>query len=275
MQDSLPFLDEKLREEEIRDFLLTLIIKACNHPNEEIAHKAVQCLIDMFRGCYAYLTMRHMEVLVDQTMALLKSRSTSIAIAITEFWNTVAKYESKLERKKKVEEKTVIHYFMPQVAEAVTKELLLTLLKRDDEDIESGMSLHGATYNCLISINDIAGDAIKGMNLEFIDKLIESEERANKVAALLCFQAMILGSRQDVSQLICSSILTVFKFITVDQVLCKSALKLIHAIAVKYPIILLKDALCVEWLEVLMKLLQGEDLFCALVCEVLSSNKAT
>ena len=275
LQDALPLFEKRLEEERLRDFLLTIVIKACDHQNEEIVLKAVQCLSDMFKSCYRYLTNRHLEVIAERTLPLLKNSRLPIMIGITEFWTRIAKYEEKLERLAKIDSNVVIHYFTKNFSVALTKEFLLNLMKRDNEDIEAGLSLHGATLDCITRINHMAQEETKALNMEFIESMISSDQERNKVAALLCFEAMILGYQFSVAELISSSFKMVLGLITVNSTLCKAALKVIKAAALKYPEILLKDDRCVEWLEVLMQLTQHDSNLGKLVCEVISSKIVT
>lgn len=248
-------------------------MKACSHQSEDIELKAVQCLIDMIKSCYQYLTSMHMEIIVERTLDLLKSNRTSVTIVIAEFWSVVAKHEWKLQINQKVDPKITIHYFIKQFAQKLSKEFLLILLKKDTEDIDDGFSVHGATYDCLININQMAGQANRDITIEFIDKMIGSDVESNKVAALLCFEAMILGADWDVAELITSSFPTVLKFVQVNPTLCKASLKVIKAISVRYSDYLLKDTICVEWLELLIKLLQSDAKLGTLVCDILTSKK--
>lgn len=272
LQDALPLLQSKLQDETLRDFLLSLVMKSCCHSSEEIELKAVQCLIDMIKSCYQYLTLHHMDVIVERTLNLLKSDRTSITIAIAEFWSVVAKHELKLEVARKIDSSITAHHFIQHFAQQLIKELLLILLKRDTDDIEAGLSLHGAVYDCLVSVNHMAGEANKNICMEFIDVMIGSEGEANKVAALLCFEALILGAEWDVTDLIVSSFTTVLNFVQVNPILCKASLKVIKAISSRYPELLLRDTVCVEWLELLVKLLQSNIHLGTFVCDIVTSN---
>lgn len=275
LQDSLPLFEKRFQEEDLRDIMLTMVIKACSFQNDEVVHRAVQCLGDMFKSCYRYLTNRHMEVIAERTLSLLSTTSISIIIAITDFWTRVGKHEEKLQNLILVDSKLVLHNFTRTFSKAITQQLLPLLTRKDHEDIEAGLSLHGAALDCMIRINTLAQEDNRAINMEFIDKMMSSNQEKHKVAALLCFEAMIMGYQSYVTELIASSFSTVLGFLTVNATLCKAALKVIKATALKYPEVLLKDSVCVEWLELLMNLAKSDAQLGKLVCEVITSSSAT
>jgi importin subunit beta-1 len=259
LQDSIPMFKEELQKDASRDFFLTLILKNATHTNEEIVLKAVQCLIDIIKTCYRYLHNRYMDVILDCTIALMKKNAPSIVVATTEFWDSVAQYEVKLLEKKQNEDSSIIfHNIVASYSPKITQTLLENLMKKDTEDIDSGMSVHAVTLDCLIHVNALAGESNKSLNIEFISNQIGGENDKSKVAALLCFEAMILGYNQDIVNLIDSSFANIVEFLKINATVCKAALKVITAISEKYPSFMLIDKVTNIWLEILIKIVHSD-----------------
>lgn len=180
--DSIPFFKDLLKQEGVREHFLTLILKNCAHTNEEIVLKSVQCLIDIFKGCYPYLSARYMDVILDATVKLMKKPSASIVIANVEFWNSVARYEAKLQFKQALgEESGVAFYnFTNTYAKPVTICLLENLMKKDNEDVESGLSVHSASIECLAHINSLGFENNKEVNIQFISGRLNFNSRPDR-----------------------------------------------------------------------------------------------
>lgn len=273
LQDSIPLFKEELQKEATRDFFLTLILKNANHSNEEIVLKAVQSLIDVFKSCYNYLTARYMDVISDSTLTLMKKTNPAIVIASTEFWNSVALYEIKLLEKHSTEGANhAVHNIVASYGEKVTLGLLENLMKKDTEDLESGMSIHAITLECLTHVNTLAYETNKDLNLKFISNQIGGERNESKVAALMCFEAMISGYNQDISSLIDSAFTNIIELLKVNPVVCKAALKVITAISEQYPGFMLLEKVTTVWLEILISILQSEIKFASQVCLILGSR---
>ena len=98
---------------------------------------------------------------------------------------------------------------------------------------------------------------------------IGSEAEKNKVAALQCFQAMIIGCDSKVNFLIEASFSNILLFLKGSPALCKATLKLLEAIAGTYPAFMISDANCKNWLELLFSLLNTDQSFIPHICRVL------
>lgn len=272
LQDSIPLFKEELQKETTRDFFLTLILKNAGHSNEEIVLKAVQSLIDIFKSCYKFLNQRYMDVISDSTIALMKKNVPSIVIATTEFWDSVARYEVKLLERQKTESGVIVHKIIAAYGVKITQALLENLLKKDNGDDDSGLSVHAVTLECLTHVNNLAFETNQNLNLEFIGTQIGGESERSKVAALLCFEAMILGYDQDISHLVDSSFSNIVEFLKVNAVVCKAALKVITAISDRYPGYLILNNVVSVWLEILNKIMHSDITFAPAVCAILSSK---
>ena len=186
LQDSIPFFSDMMKQANIREHFLSLILRNCAQQNEEIVLKSTQCLIDIFKGCYPYLSTRYMDVILESTLKLMKKPMPAIVIANTEFWNSVARYEAKLQFTQTLgeEQGIVLHNFTSNYAKQVTICLLENLMKKDKEDTDSGLSMHSASIECLTNINSLGFDNNKDVNIEFISSslaLLRSDwERGRK-----------------------------------------------------------------------------------------------
>jgi importin subunit beta-1 len=272
LQDSLPIFKEELGQEKVREFLLGEILKNSSHSNDEVSLKSVQCLIDIVKSSYIYLSKRYMDVILDRTAALLQKNSPSIVIASTEFWHSLASYEiQQLNRQRAGDTNSTCHYFIKNYSQPITKLLLENLMKKDTED-DSGLSIHTACLDCLIRVNNLSYESNKDLNISFISNQIGSDNERAKVAALLCFEAMILGYDEDIVQLIDASFKNILEFLKVNPVVCKAALKVISAISERYPGFMLIDRICSAWLEILLKILHSELRFSRYICTILESK---
>ena len=271
LQDALPLIAWKLADQEIRDFVLNSILKGTSNQSQEISLKSVQCLLDLFKACYPHLSARYMDVITDRTLLLIRSRTASIVIAATEFWNAVALHEVKLTERRQFDVKVICHGFANTYARPVTQALLQNLLEKEKEDIESGLSIHAATFACLSHIDAVGFGNTRDLNIEFISGAISKPEETFKVAGLLCFEAMISGCTVNISELVTLSYEAILGFLKVSPTLCRASLKVMREISCKYPEILLEDKVCVEWLEMLVKLIQSNYDLGIIVCSILSN----
>ena len=268
VQDMIPFFKDQLREETTRDFFLTLILKHAKMENEEVVLKAIQCLIDIFRNCYEYLSERYMNVILDITTSLMRNSVESIVIATTEFWDSVAKFEGELVFRTGGGPNLTCLNFVFNYSNQLTQVLLENLLKKDNEELESGLSIHSVTMDCLSKVNSLGFKTNKDLNISFISNQIVSERDLNKVAALQCFEAMIIGAPEDISKLIESSLTTILQLLLVNEKLCIASLKVISAVAINYTSILLHEQICPKWLELTAKLLQNDLKYAPDICKI-------
>lgn len=276
LQDSIPLFKDELQKENVREFFLTLILKNAAHSNQEISLKATQSLIDIIKSCYQYLSLKYMNVILERTVGLMKHSSTSIVIASTEFWNSMAHYE--LHQKEKIElgeRSTPYHGFISSYGPQITTALLENLMKKDSEDDDSGLSVHAASLDCLINVNTLASGTNKDINIGFISSQIGSDQDKGKVAALMCFEAMILGYTDDINNLIDSSFSNIVEFLRINATVCRAALKVIRAISDRYPSYMLHDKVVNIWLELLVKILHSELKLASYVCTILGSKLLT
>lgn len=273
LQDAIPLFKDELQKENVREFFLTLILKNAAYSNIEISLKATQSLIDIFKSCYQYLSTKYMDVILERTHALMGHNATSIVIASTEFWNSVAQYE--LEQKEKIDagERAVpYHGFIQTYGAKITTALLASLLKKDSEDDDSGMSVHAASLECLINVNSLASATNKDINIGFIGSQIGSDHDNGKVAALMCFEAMILGFNDDISSLIDSSFSNIIEFLKINATVCRAALKVIQAVSERYAAYMLHDKVVNTWLEFLITILHSDLKLASYVCTILASR---
>jgi len=271
LQDSLTFLTEILEEEPIMELVLTLALRAALSENQEIAVKALEVLSDLYKACYHKLTDKYMRVLADKTIECIKSKTPSIAIAATEFWNSAAYLENKRERKRRFDESVAFHNHVAGYAQQLTVALLENLMKKDSEE-ESGKSVHRATFEALTSVNRLGSQSNREVNFEFIKLNINAKDEQLQISALTCFEAMILGSQGDTSDLVLSSIEFILKILRQSINICKAVLRLLRSLAEKYPHILLNDKVCVEWLELSLTIYLQDPSLGLLVCELLKES---
>lgn len=168
LQDARQLLEEKFSDQNVREFVLGLIVGCSTHKNEEIALKAVQCLIDFVKSFYQYLSTRHMDVFSQNIVSLMKKNNLSLIIAGTEFWNSLAYYEQKLYHRQKFNSNVVFSNFINVYASGITQVLLENLISKGNEDTDSGLSLHQATFECLKNVNFLGSKNNQEVNFEFI-----------------------------------------------------------------------------------------------------------
>jgi hypothetical protein len=283
LQDARQLLEEKFSDQNVREFILGLIVGCSTHKNEDIALKAVQCLIDFVKSFYEYLAIRHMDVFSQNIVGLMKKNNMSLIIAGTEFWNSLAYHEQKLFHRQKFNPNVVFSNFINVYASGITQVLLENLITKGNEDTDSGLSLHQATFECLKNVNFLGSKNNQEVNFEFIQSknccknsgFIGHQQDDKKVAALLCFEAMIYGYNENISHLIVSSFTNILAILKVNEVLCKAALQVLKAVADRYPEIMLKDENCVQWLDLITKLLSSDITLAKLSAEIISGMSST
>lgn len=268
VQDMIPFFKDRLQDEKTRDFFLTCILQNAARPEEDLVLKSIQCLIDIFKNCYQYLDQRYMNVICDKTLSLMGGKNSSIVIAATEFWNSVAKFEAHLSNRVQ-KDGLVPYHFIQTYGMKLSEALLRTLMAKDsDEDSDSGLSTHTAAMDCLTSINELAPAAIKSQNIEFIKTYVGSESELHKIAALRCFEAMISGSSEDNSDLIKSSFDGMLSLLSGSRAVQKSVLKVICAISSSYPLLLVQDSVVQKWFELSIRILESDVVLAPFVCRI-------
>ena len=270
LQDSILLLSEILLEDEAIELIFTLILKNILNQNIEIAVKSVECLIDLYKTCYQKLTRKYMDVLAEKITGLLRSSAQiSITIITTEFWNAAAILEAKLMKKQKFESIVVCHDHIKTYSVQITEALLECLTKKDNEDMESGRSIHGAAFEALVNVNSISINQNKDVNFKFIYQNMNTDDERAKICGLNCFEALVLSVRNGLEELILESLEGVFHLMSVSRSLCKASLKLLRAAAETYPKLILSDKICVEWLEKVMRIYQEEPSLASFVCDII------
>jgi len=268
VQDMIPFFKDRLQDEKTRDFFLSCILENAARPEEELVLKAIQCLIDIFKNCYQYLDQRYMNVICEKTLALMGGKNSSIVIATTEFWNSVAKFEAQLANRVQ-KDRLVPQHFIQAYAIKLSEALLrILMLKDSDEDSDAGLSTHSAAMDCLVSINQLAPAVIRNHNIEFIKAYVGSDQELHKIAALRCFEAMISGSSEDNTELIKSSFEGMLSLLSGSRAVQRAVLKVVCAISANYPLLLVQDAVVQKWFELCVRILESDRQLAPLVCRI-------
>lgn len=86
---------------------------------------------------------------------------------------------------------------------------------------------------------------------------------------------MIYGYTENISHLIVSSFSNILAILKVNEVLCKAALQVLKAIADRYPEIMLKDDNCVQWLDLITKLLSSDIALAKLSAEIIAGKPSS
>jgi hypothetical protein len=278
LQDARQLLEEKFSDQNVREFILGLIVGCSTHKNEDIALKAVQCLIDFVKSFYEYLAIRHMDVFSQNIVGLMKKNNMSLIIAGTEFWNSLAYHEQKLFHRQKFNPNVVFSNFINVYASGITQVLLENLITKGNEDTDSGCpctrppssASRTSTSSAPRTTRRSTSSSSKVRIVVRTQASSAHQQDDNKVAALLCFEAMIYGYTENISHLIVSSFSNILAILKVNEVLCKAALQVLKAVADRYPEIMLKDENCVQWLDLITKLLSSDIALAKLSAEIIT-----
>lgn len=258
LQDSLPLLGEFFKTESIRDYILTQILLAFGHSSDSIVLQALQCLRDTLRYCYPYLSQAHARVVLENVLRLSQKKQPAITIAVLEFLDSLARLEKKMIVKKELEGSATMHNFTEAFAEMMVTLPFELLLEPEKEEFESGLSIHSACVTLLTSVNEIAFKAVKDPTIEYISKAIEMEAELTKQAALRAFEAAILGANMDISDLVEQSSKSIINLLKYSPAICQACLRVMEAMAERYPFTLIQDNICIEWLETAVQIMQKE-----------------
>lgn len=274
LQDMIPLFKPKMKEDNIREHFLGAIIQNCSYSAEDVVLKATQCLTDIFKNIYEYLSMRYVTVIADKTLPLLQ-KSSAISISVMEFWNSLAVFEEKLINRASVGDNTIpCQYFINGCQQVLTESLLRNLLRKDNEEMDSGLSIHAATRECLAHVNYGCQNANSQLNIKFIENYIGNEE--TKVAALICFEAMVIGAGSNIGPIAgpveqsFGSMLSIVK--SADQRQVAAALRVLSAESEKIPLVLAHNQNFPQWIEVLFMVMTQNVAHVPIVCNILSQT---
>ena len=275
LQDGLPLLGHYFRDEKIREYILTQTLLAFKHSSDSIILQSLQCLRDTLRYCYPHISQVHMKVILENALPLAKKKFPSITIAVLEFIDSVARLEKKLTVKRELEGSAVIHGFTDTFAGMMVTLPLELLLENDTEEFESGLSIHSACVTVLTSINELAFVAVRDLTIDYISKAIEPDQELSKQAALRAFEAAILGANVDISDLVEQSSKNIVRLLVYSPTICKASLSVMEAIAERYPFTLIQDNICVDWLEIAVKIMQEDPGLGRFVTQVFYSKQSS
>ena len=274
LQDMIPLFKPRMKEDSIREHFLGAIIQNCSYSSEEVVLKATQCLTDIFKNIYEYLSMRYVTVIAEKTLPLLQ-KSSAISISVIEFWNSLAIYEEKLVNRASVGDNSIpCQYFINGCQQALTQALLQNLLRKDTEEMDSGLSIHAASRECLAHVNFNCQNANSELNIKFIEAYIGNEE--TKVAALICFEAMVIGAGANVGPIAgpveqsFASMLGIIK--STDQRQVAAALRVLSAESEKIPLVLAHNQNFPQWIELLFVVMSQNPAHVPIVCNILSNT---
>eukprot|EP01016_Furgasonia_blochmanni_P047551 TRINITY_DN699_c0_g1_i9.p1 TRINITY_DN699_c0_g1~~TRINITY_DN699_c0_g1_i9.p1 ORF type:complete len:855 (-),score=333.77 TRINITY_DN699_c0_g1_i9:376-2940(-) len=195
LQNSLAFMEENFKADQVRDFVMNLLLENCvaDHPDVQII--SLQCLIDICKIHYDKIG-NYLNGIYNVTSGTMASNTQEVAIPAIEVWNTIAQEDKDRsdDAGKHLENKQVIHY-VTQVHLQLVPILLQNLLKADGAEEE--FSIQAASFRCLSSISEVVGDGVIDNVWAFVHNFLNSANQKEKLAAILAFTSIVDGPSAD------------------------------------------------------------------------------
>jgi hypothetical protein len=153
LHSSLRFLSSYMERPDMRNYVMDLLVHCCLCEDSEASLTSYQCLMDMGKIYYDFMSDVYMNVIIDVTLKGMASEDPNLVVASIEFWNMMAEEEK--ERKDynstvyTQNDAKVFGNYIQSHHLRIFGGLTDILLKSEEEDVsESGKSLHDASFKC-------------------------------------------------------------------------------------------------------------------------------
>jgi importin subunit beta-1 len=173
-----------------RRLLLAHIIASCSFPHMEVRVKAMQCLVEISREFYDYLT-EHIEDIGKVTFTAMRLDESDVALQALEVWSSlcdeeISKRENALEYKG----------FIKTAAPGLVNVLLENLSKKTESD-DDDWNICVASGCCLNLVSQIVGDQITNTVIAYTSQNIISEDWKLRDGAIFAFGSILEGIPKD------------------------------------------------------------------------------
>lgn len=199
MLNTLEFASQNMQNQNERNMILGLIVKATKSKYESVRVKGYQCIVRTASNYYEFLS-EYMMGIYESTFNAVQNDSEAVGMQALEFWTSLAEEELFLieEAFERPERAGKCANYIEKVGKQLC-ELLMNhcLIKQEEEQEEDARNLATAGALCLGYLAQCLKNNILAMILPFVEQNINSEDWRKREAAVLSFGAMLDGPHPD------------------------------------------------------------------------------
>lgn len=190
---SIPYTAANFEVPVERDFIMGKIFEALENKNDSIRETAMQCLVEVGRQEYNYVTHYFQKIAEVTSKAAMHDESKVGAQGI-EFWTTIAEEELQRERKGVGS----MHYIQNCKNDLI--QLLLTgiqnvTIEDDDDDMDWGVNMSSGC--CLQKISQLLKTDVMAPVISFVAANILDPNWKNRYSALIALGAIAEGPEKQ------------------------------------------------------------------------------
>eukprot|EP00826_Nyctotherus_ovalis_P064804 TRINITY_DN9513_c0_g1_i22.p1 TRINITY_DN9513_c0_g1~~TRINITY_DN9513_c0_g1_i22.p1 ORF type:complete len:682 (+),score=170.16 TRINITY_DN9513_c0_g1_i22:520-2565(+) len=192
--DCIKFCDKNFKIEHEKDTIMTCVLSCCGSSSEEMRMKAMQCLLEVVRYFYDYISGKTLENIGVITFNDIRmDTAEEVALVALEIWCSIC--DEEIERLKAADAAKPCRDYI-RTAYPGLLALLFESLKRKSENDENDWNISVAAACCLSLVAQIIKDTIADSVLYFISTNIGSAEWKAREAALLSFVSILKGPQR-------------------------------------------------------------------------------
>jgi len=190
----IKFCDKNFKVENERDTIMNSVLSCCGSTNEEIRKIGMQCLLEVVRCFYDFISGNTLQNIGIVTFSDIKMDIIEeVALVALEIWCSIC--DEEIERLKAGDVSKPCRDYIRTAYPALLP-LLLESLKRESDNDESDWNISFAAACCLSLVAQVIKDAIADDVLLFIGRNISSAEWKSRDAALLSFVSILKGPQK-------------------------------------------------------------------------------
>jgi len=196
-----------------RDVLMTVILDAAGHTDEEIASSALEIIVVIAAEHYDKLTP-YMQKIFKITLESIKNRTENIAKQAIEFWSTVAETEKNIKDEIAYHQEMklpppayVCQYFTKGALPFLVPLLTQALPVKEGEEVDlEEWTINKASALCISYISQTVEAEILPHIIPFIEQNITSQDWRRREAAVLAFMHILEGPKDKIGTLVSQAI---------------------------------------------------------------------
>lgn len=212
LRDSLQFAGSIFERQDTVTFFIDKLMAISQLNNEDVQQGAFNCLAEAVRVWYERIT-GSLKVIYDGTLKGIQSGNTTIVVAATEVWNSLAREEisrksQSNEEGKQLMNSKVYNALIEQAYSQLSPFILSNLVKLDsDEGDEGGLSASDASFRCLCSFAELVGDPAFENYGRLFESSLNDPTPAARIAGLFALQAALeCGTKKRIIEFLYSKL---------------------------------------------------------------------
>lgn len=202
MLNTLEFASNNMSNQNERNMILGLIVKATKSKYESVRVKGYECIVKTASHYYKYLA-EYMDGIYESTFKAVREDTEAVGMQALEFWTSLAEEELFLmeEAFENPSTPSQSNNYIQKVGQNLC-DLLMNhcLIKQEEDQEEEARNLATAGALCLGYLSQCLKNSILPMILPFVEKNIGDKDWRRREAAVLSFGAMLDGPHPEVLQ---------------------------------------------------------------------------